>query len=131
VEGRVALAPYDGALRLAGTMELSGINTNLYEERIAGIRKSADLYLTNWSEGDEIIPWVGMRPMLPDGLPAIGRAPTIPNFYIASGHAMLGVTLGPTTAALIADLMTKGQAEIDLTPFDPARFDRRLAAARR
>ena len=44
---------------------------------------------------------------------------------------MLGVTLGPTTAALIADLMTKGQAEIDLTPFDPARFDRRLAAARR
>lgn len=131
VEGRVALAPYDGALRLAGTMELSGINTNLYEERIAGIRKSADLYLTNWSEGDEIIPWVGMRPMLPDGLPAIGRAPTIPNFYIASGHAMLGVTLGPTTAALIADLMTKGQTEIDLTPFDPARFDRRLAAARR
>ena len=131
VEGRVALAPYDGALRLAGTMELSGINTNLYEERIAGIRKSAGLYLTNWSEGDEIIPWVGMRPMLPDGLPAIGRAPTIPNFYIASGHAMLGVTLGPTTAALIADLMTKGQTEIDLTPFDPARFDRRLAAARR
>lgn len=131
VEGRVALAPYDGALRLAGTMELSGINTNLYEERIAGIRKSADLYLTDWSEGDEIIPWVGMRPMLPDGLPAIGRAPTIPNFYIASGHAMLGVTLGPTTAALIADLMTKGQTEIDLTPFDPARFDRRLAAARR
>ncbi|MFS8523453.1 MAG: FAD-dependent oxidoreductase [Limnochordales bacterium] len=131
VEGRVALAPYDGALRLAGTMELSGINTNLYEERIAGIRKSADLYLTDWSDGDEIIPWVGMRPMLPDGLPAIGRAPTIPNFYIASGHAMLGVTLGPTTAALIADLMTKGQTEIDLTPFDPARFDRRLAAARR
>lgn len=131
VEGRVALAPYDGALRLAGTMELSGINTNLYEERIAGIRKSAGLYLTDWSDGDEIIPWVGMRPMLPDGLPAIGRAPTIPNFYIASGHAMLGVTLGPTTAALIADLMTKGQAEIDLTPFDPARFDRRLAAARR
>ena len=131
VEGRVALAPYDGALRLAGTMELSGINTNLYEERIAGIRKSADLDLTDWSDGDEIIPWVGMRPRLPDGLPAIGRAPTIPNFYIASGHAMLGVTLGPTTAALIADLMTKGQAEIDLTPFDPARFDRRLAAARR
>lgn len=131
VEGRVALAPYDGALRLAGTMELSGINTNLYEERIAGIRKSAGLYLTDWSDGDEIIPWVGMRPMLPDGLPAIGRAPTIPNFYIASGHAMLGVTLGPTTAALIADLMTKGQTEIDLTPFDPARFDRRLAAARR
>lgn len=130
VEGRVALAPYDGALRIAGTMELSGINTNLYEERIAGIRRSTNLYLTDWEGGEETVSWVGMRPMLPDGLPAIGRAPTVPNFYVASGHAMLGVTLGPTTAALIADLMTKGEAEVDLSPFDPGRFDSNLAARR-
>lgn len=122
VEGRVALAPYEGALRVAGTMELSGINTNLYEQRVAGIRRSTDKYLTNWEEGDETDVWVGMRPMLPDGLPAIGRSPHIPNFYIASGHAMLGVTLGPTTAVLIADLMTKGTCDVDLSPFNPARF---------
>lgn len=122
VEGRVALAPYEGALRVAGTMELSGINTHLYEQRIAGIRRSTDLYLTDWEDGDETDVWVGMRPMLPDGLPAIGRSPTVPNFYVASGHAMLGVTLGPTTAALIADLMTRDEAEVDLSPFDPGRF---------
>lgn len=125
VEGRVALTPFDGALRVAGTMELSGINTNLYEERIAGIRRSTDLYLTNWEDGDETEAWVGMRPMLPDGLPAIGRSPHIPNFYVASGHAMLGVTLGPTTAVLIADLITKGSCNIDLSPFDPGRFEGR------
>ncbi len=130
VEGRVALAPYDGALRVAGTMELSGINTNLYEQRIAGIRRSANLYLEGWEHGEETDVWVGMRPMLPDGLPAIGRAPTVPNLYVASGHAMLGVTLGPTTAVLIADLMTKGEAEVDLNPFDPGRFDARLRSRR-
>lgn len=122
VEGRVALTPFDGALRVAGTMELSGINTHLYEQRIAGIRRSTDRYLTDWQDGDETKTWVGMRPMLPDGLPAIGRSPHIPNFYVASGHAMLGVTLGPTTAVLIADLITKGTSDIDLSPFDPGRF---------
>lgn len=127
VEGRVALAPYEGALRVAGTMELSGINTNLYEERIVGIRRSASRYLTAWEEGDEQQVWVGMRPMLPDGLPAIGRAPTLPNLFVASGHAMLGVTLGPTTAVVIADLMTTGRCSVDLRPFAPGRFDRRYA----
>lgn len=124
VEGRVALTPFEGALRVAGTMELSGVNTNLYEERLVGIKRSADRYLKAWQDGDEVVNWVGMRPMLPDGLPAIGRAPTIPNLFVASGHAMLGVTLGPTTAILIADLMTKGTSKIDLSPFDPGRFDR-------
>lgn len=128
VEGRVALAPYEGALRVAGTMELSGINTNLYEERIAGIRRSTYQYLTDWEEGDETQTWVGMRPMLPDGLPAIGRSPTVPNLYVASGHAMLGVTLGPTTAVLIADLMTTGTSAVDLRPFAPGRFDRRYSS---
>lgn len=126
-EGRVALAPYEGALRVAGTMELSGINTNFYEERVSGIRRSTYRYLTHWEEGDEQQVWVGMRPLLPDGLPAIGRAPTLPNLYVASGHAMLGITLGPTTAVIIADLMTTGQTSVDLRPFAPGRFDRRYA----
>lgn len=122
VEGRVALTPFDGALRVAGTMELSGVNTTFYEKRLEGIKKSTDRYLKDWQAGDAVENWVGMRPMLPDGLPALGRAPSISNLFIASGHAMLGVTLGPTTAVIMADLMTKGTTHVDLTPFDPARF---------
>lgn len=122
VEGRVALTPFRDGLRVAGTMELSGVNTNLDERRIAGIKKSADRYLRDWQGGGDTEAWVGMRPMLPDGLPAIGRAPGIDNLFVATGHAMLGITLGPTTARAIADLMTQGDSEYDLTPFDPGRF---------
>ena len=63
-----------------------------------------------------------MRPMLPDGLPAIGRVPTCENLFVAAGHAMLGITLGPTTAAAIAELMNDEPTEFNLKPFDPARF---------
>lgn len=45
-------------------------------------------------------PWVGSRPLLPDGLPVIDKIPTIDNGYVATGHAMLGVTLGPATGKL-------------------------------
>ena len=65
-----------------------------------------------------------MRPVTPDGLPAIGRAPGIENLYVATGHQMLGVTLAPATAFAIADLMIEGRGAIDLTPFDPGRFQR-------
>ncbi len=119
------MAPYEGALRVAGTMELSGINTNLYEERVAGIRRSTYQYLTDWEEGDETKTWVGMRPMLPDGLPAIGRSPTVPNFVRR---------LRPRDARRYARsddgsphrrLDDDGHVAVDLRPFAPGRFDRR------
>lgn len=124
-ERRVALSPYENTLRVAGTMELSGINLNLDQRRVDAIRRGASQYLwPGWDEGEQSVAWVGMRPMLPDGLPAIGLAPGYENLYVASGHAMLGVTLGPTTAVAIADLMTKGESEFDLEPFNPGRFHR-------
>lgn len=121
-ESRVALAPYEGALRIAGTMELSGINNTLHERRIDAMVSNAHRYLTNLGDGQVVERWVGMRPMLPDGLPAIGRTPNFDNVFVASGHAMLGVTLGPTTAVAIADLMVTGQSKYDITAFAPDRF---------
>lgn len=121
-EARIALSPFHGGLRLAGTMELSGINLHLDERRVEAIRRGAHRYLKDWETGDESVAWVGMRPMLPDGLPAIGRAPGHDNLFVASGHAMLGVTLGPTTAAAIAAVMNGESFNVDLKPFDPARF---------
>ena len=59
-----------------------------------------------------------------DGLPAIGRAPGWDNLYVATGHAMLGVTLAPVTGLAVAELMTGASSSFDLRPFDPARFDR-------
>lgn len=121
-EVRVACSPFDRALRVSGTMELSGINTQLDPRRIEAIRRGADRCLREWSRGTGETTWVGMRPMLPDGLPAIGRAPGFDNLFLATGHAMLGITLGPATAAAIADLMTSQGDARDLTAFDPGRF---------
>lgn len=123
-EARVGIAPYKGAVRIAGTMELSGINTTMRQERVDALLDNARRYIGGLGAAPVVERWVGMRPMLPDGLPAIGRVRGIDNVYIASGHVMLGVTLGPTTATAIAELMVTGRAKNDLVPFDPNRFDR-------
>jgi D-amino-acid dehydrogenase len=59
--------------------------------------------------------------MTADGLPLIGRAPALENVYVATGHGMLGITLAPATAALLAPLVLQGRWAPELAPFDPAR----------
>jgi D-amino-acid dehydrogenase len=121
-ERKIVTSPYDGALRIGGTMELSGINVDLDRRRLAGIRRGAEAFLPGCFAGGHRQEWVGMRPLTPDGLPVIGRAPGYDNVYLATGHAMLGVTLGPPTAAAVADLMLEGRTDVPVAPFDPARF---------
>ena len=121
-EARVGCSPFNGVIRFAGTMELSGVNTVLNRGRIQGIRRGIARYLTlpvGESEGRE---WVGMRPITPDGLPLLGRVPRFDNVYIATGHAMLGVTLAPATAEVMADLMTAATPAPELSAFEPGRF---------
>ncbi len=117
-----ACTPFDGALRIGGTLEFSGINTRLDPRRVAAIRRAAERYLPGVFDSDAGEEWVGMRPVLPDGLPAIGLAPGLENVYVATGHQMLGITLAPATAHAIAQLITEGTSTTDLTPFDPGRF---------
>jgi D-amino-acid dehydrogenase len=71
---------------------------------------------------------MGARPTLPDYLPAIGRSRQIGNLFYAFGHNHLGLTLGPVTAALMAELIAGDTPRIDLSPFDLARFSRKDAA---
>ncbi|MBA3337752.1 MAG: FAD-binding oxidoreductase, partial [Chloroflexia bacterium] len=66
--------------------------------------------------------WSGLRPLTPDGLPIIGLAPGFTNLAIASGHAMLGVTLGPATGEAVAALLTDGETPEVLRPFTAGRF---------
>ena len=119
---RIGFTPFRGALRTIGTMEFSGINQHLDRRRIALLERAARRYLPGALDGTERVDWVGMRPVLPDGLPAIGRLPDLENVYVATGHQMLGVTLAPSTGWALAQLVLEGRSDIDLTPFDPARF---------
>ncbi len=68
--------------------------------------------------------WMGARPTLPDYLPAIGASRRAKNLYYAFGHQHLGLTLAATTGERVAALMGGGASEIDLAPFDLARFER-------
>lgn len=128
-EAKVACSPFKGALRLSGTMELSGINSSMRQQRISGIRRAASRYLKDFAMSEGHSEWMGLRPLTPDGLPVIGRVPGFDNLYLATGHQMLGVTLAPATASAIADLIWAGRTNLDLGAFDPARFTNGYRAA--
>ena len=121
-EAKMGCTPYQGASRIAGTMELSGINETLDRRRIAALEQSVGRYVPRALEGTSRTDWVGMRPITPDGLPVIGRLPGCSNAYVATGHAMLGVTLALSTGAALAELIVEERSEVDLRAFDPGRF---------
>lgn len=125
VEARVAITPFNNQLRFAGTMELSGLNTRLDPVRIEAIRRGGNQILGNWSRGKNERVWAGMRPLTPDGLPVFGLVPKTENLYVNSGHQMLGITFAPVSGELMAKLMYNEHIDIDMAPFDPARFVRR------
>jgi D-amino-acid dehydrogenase len=125
IDARAAITPFDGALRVAGTMEMSGLNTRLEPVRVDAIRRAGERYLGPWSRGTRERIWVGMRPLTPDGLPVIGRIPPTENLYVNGGHQMLGITLAPASGEAIAMMMCDEPTNIDMSPFDPARFVRR------
>jgi glycine/D-amino acid oxidase-like deaminating enzyme len=123
----VAVSPIGGRTRIAGTMEFSGNNRRLDWRRVEAIAHASREYLGRWFDtGDDLMglidsPWVGGRPMLPDGLPLVDRVPAVDNAYAATGHGMLGVTLAPSTAAALREFIESGQRPGVLAPF---RFDR-------
>ncbi|MEV0946811.1 FAD-dependent oxidoreductase [Rhodococcus sp. NPDC049939] len=102
-DARVAATPLDGFLRLAGTMEFGGFDERVNATRVGAIRRAAAENLDGWDDPPgAAIPWAGLRPMTPDGLPVIGRLDRFANAYMASGHGMLGLTLAPGTAELVS-----------------------------
>lgn len=107
MEAKVAVTPMKGFTRFAGTMEFSGINTTIRKERVQAIANAANNYYPeveiNATEMDKAKS--GMRPVSPDGLPYIGRCPEIHNLTFATGHAMMGWSLGPVTGKLVAEII--------------------------
>lgn len=123
-EARVAVTPMGGALRFGGTMEMAGIDESINERRVRGIIRSIPAYYPEFcvEDFDGIQPWRGLRPCAPDGLPYIGRTRQIDNLVIATGHAMMGLSLAPVTGKIVADLVNESPTQFDLGPLDPDRF---------
>ena len=118
----IGLSPFKGALRFAGTMELSAVNSRMDAARVRSIRRqvSRALDIPEASEGGRA--WMGMRPMVPDSLPVIGKLPSRENVYVNTGHQMSGITVGPSSGWALAGLMLEGKPGVDLGAFSAERF---------
>jgi D-amino-acid dehydrogenase len=122
-EAKLGLSPFDGGVRVAGVFELGASNDDISPAVGERLLAAARPYLRGWHPDPDgpVEAWAGLRPATPDGLPLIGALPGLDDIYVATGHGMLGVTLAPATANLLAPLVLEGRAAPELTPFDPAR----------
>jgi D-amino-acid dehydrogenase len=123
-EARVAVSPMSGALRFGGTMELAGLNEDINPIRVRGIAEAALRYYPELTPEDfaGVQPWRGLRPCSPDGLPYVGRPKQLANLVVATGHAMLGITLGPITGKLCAQILSGERPALDITLLSPDRY---------
>jgi D-amino-acid dehydrogenase len=123
-EARVAVTPMDGALRVGGTMEIAGLNEDVNPIRVRGIIDSFCRYFPEFqpSDFDGVQPWRGLRPCSPDGLPYIGRTSRFANLSIATGHGMMGLSLGPITGNLMAQILSGEKPQLDVSMLSPDRY---------
>jgi D-amino-acid dehydrogenase len=124
-EGRVAITPFkNGQVRFGGTMEVVSTKTPVRHKRVEGIIKAVKSFLPEFDipmpEAGKI--WSGFRPCSADGLPYIGRVKNYKNVVVATGHAMLGLSLGAGTGKLVSELVDEVKTSVDLKPFAVERF---------
>lgn len=116
----IACTPFREGVRVSGLMELENPEAGVISAHADRFRREAERVLpeADWDTASDM--WVGPRPLTGDGLPLIGPTRT-PGVYAAGGHGMWGVTLGPLTGRIMAQLLLDGRAELDLAAFDPRR----------
>jgi len=122
LEARVAVTPMGSSLRFGGTMEIGGINHDINKNRVRGIVESIPKYFPEMKVGFPEKIWHGLRPCSPDGLPFIGRTVAVENLVVATGHSMMGMSLGPATGKVVSDVMLGNKPTVDITLFNPGRF---------
>lgn len=124
LEARATATPMGSGLRFAGTLEVAGtdqtVNMNRVRGIVAGIGQYYPELAVDLPSVDTV--WKGLRPCSPDGLPYIGRVRRFENLTLATGHGMMGLSLGPATGKLVAETITNQPLSMDLTPFQPERF---------
>ncbi|CCH56184.1 FAD dependent oxidoreductase [Fibrisoma limi BUZ 3] len=126
LEARATATPMNGHLRIAGTLEIAGTDLSVNPNRVRGIVQSVNQYypeLPVAMPATETV-WRGLRPCSPDGLPYIGRVNHLRNVTLATGHGMMGVSLGPATGKLVAEVINSQAVSLPMEPFSPIRFSR-------
>jgi D-amino-acid dehydrogenase len=120
-EGRYFVTPMEGGLRIAGTVELAGLQAPPDFRRADALLEKARRLLPELRFA-KVERWMGHRPSLPDSMPVIGRSPRVPNAYFAFGHGHVGLTAAAPTGEIVADLVGGRRPFMDIAPFAPDRF---------
>ncbi|WP_296765615.1 FAD-binding oxidoreductase [Sediminimonas sp.] len=119
--GKFVLNPMEGRLRLAGVVELASRDAPParapFRLLMRGLR--AVLPDLRWDEASE---WMGSRPSTPDSLPLIGAVPGLAGAWAGFGHQHVGLTAGPATGRLLAQMIAGQRPNVDVAPYDPGRF---------
>jgi D-amino-acid dehydrogenase len=125
LEARATATPMGGGLRFAGTLEVAGTDMSVNMNRVKGIHNSITNYYPDlkvpFPKKSDV--WRGLRPCSPDGLPYIGRLQRFPNVILATGHGMMGVSLGPATGQLVSELVSGKKPSVTIEAFEPTRFN--------
>ena len=124
LEARATATPMGGALRCAGTMEIAGLDLSVNRGRVKGIVQGVNSFYPELAvkmpENEAV--WRGLRPCSPDGLPYIGRVKHLKNVTIATGHGMMGLSLGPATGKLVSEIISQHPLSINIDLLNPLRF---------
>jgi D-amino-acid dehydrogenase len=118
-EARLACTPDGEMLRVTGIMELGDPDGPPRARRVRTVLDDLRSYVALGSD-DTGAAWVGARPLSADGLPLVG-ATNVPGVYLATGHGMYGMTLGPATGELLASFIVTGEEPEELVPLRPTR----------
>lgn len=121
-ETSVFCTPMGDFTRLAGTLEFSGVNHELRRSRLEQLTTAAKRYVDGVGDGPARSEWCGLRPCTPDGMPFIGPVPGQDGLFVATGHAMLGLTLGPVTGQMISEQVLEGRTSLPAGPLGVERL---------
>ena len=119
--GGYVVSPMNAGLRLLSGVELARREAPADTRQIEAVETDARQTLA-MGDSVEPAPWHGARPSTPDGLPVIGRAPRHPHVVFAFGHGHIGLSTGPITGRVVADIVTGAPPAVPITPFSPGRF---------
>ena len=122
MEGNMFVTPMGSQLRFGGTIELAGLDMRVNQRRVDALARTARAYLPGLPHTPTVEIWRSLRPLTPDDLPILGRPAGTSGLILATGHGMSGISQGPITGELIAQLASGETPEIDLAPFSPDRF---------
>lgn len=123
-EARIAVTPLGRALRFGGTIEMVDLKEKPHARRVRGMIKAIPHYYPDFSPSDfeGLEPWHGLRPCSPDGLPYLGRTARYGNLTLATGHAMMGMSLGAITGQIVAAIASDENPGYAIELLNPDRY---------